>query len=186
MASDEIFFGSLKENRGWYFVEYPPPRPNFRYSTLQLTVVEPRETADVVVAMESEAREWLRRYPIPLMATAFSADDSVFSLQGIRSTNHLMAWAESKSQDFILRWDLLTSDALPAIALDRKWLRAAMRHVPHKTGSEIQREVADRVALQRAEWWLVFLWAVVVPLLPLQRWSGGVTYSASWYWATHS
>jgi hypothetical protein len=173
MAPDEISFGSLKEDRGWYYVEYSPPIADYRFSILQLSIVEPRDTAAVVVAMESEAREWLRRYPVPLMATTFSADSSVLSLRGVRPINHLMAWLESEGQKPVLRWEIVENDALPDIALNRDWLKEIFTDVPYKTGAEIHADVAERAASQRVGWWLVLVWAVVVPLAVavLEWWS---------------
>lgn len=173
MTPDEILFGSHKVDRGWYYVEYLPPITNYRFSILQLSVVEARDTAAVVAAMESEAKEWLRRYPVPLMATAFSADGSVLSLSDVRPINHLMAWLESESHEPVLRWELVENDVLPDIALNRDWLKEIFMDVPYKTGAEIQAEVAGRAASQRIGWWLVFVWAVIVPLsvAVLEWWS---------------
>lgn len=164
MALDEIRFGSLKEDRGWYYVEYSPPIVNYRFSILQLSVVNAHDTADVAAAMESEARDWLRRYPVPLMATAFSADGSVVSLSGARPIDHLMAWRESGSNAPTLRWELVENDVLPDVALNRKRLEEIFTDVPCKTGRELQAEVARRAASQKMGWWLVFVWAVVVPI----------------------
>jgi hypothetical protein len=62
----------VKENRGWYFVEYHPPVNNFKFVNLQLiiTIENPREM-DVVNAMEKELIEWLNQYPVPLYVSAF-------------------------------------------------------------------------------------------------------------------
>jgi hypothetical protein len=173
MTPDEIRFDSLKEDRGWYYVEYLPPIANYRFSTLQLSVVEARDTATVVAAMEFEAREWLRRYPVPLMGTAFSADGSVLSLSGVRPVDHLMAWSEPGCHEPVLRWEICGNDVLPDVALNRDWLKEVLADIPYKTGAEIQSEVAERAATQRVGWWLVFLWAVVVPVgvAVLEWWS---------------
>jgi hypothetical protein len=173
IAPDEIRFGSLKMDRGWYYVEYSPPLANYRFSMLQLSIVDARDTGAVVAAMESEARDWLRRYPVPLMATAFSADGSVLSLTGVRPINHLMAWLGSGSAEPVLRWELVENDLLPDIALNRDELENIFADVPYKTGREIQAEVAERAVSQRVGWWMVFVWAVVVPLgvAVLEWWS---------------
>jgi hypothetical protein len=173
MAPDEIRFGSLKEDRGWYYVEYSPPIASYRFSMLSLSIVDARDTGAVVAAMESEARDWLRRYPVPLMATAFSADGSVLSLSGVRPINHLIAWRGSGSSEPALRWELVENDLLPDIALDRDALEEIFTDVPYKTGREIQAEVAERAASQQVGWWMVFVWAVVVPLgvAVLEWWS---------------
>lgn len=173
MTPDKIRFDSIKEDRGWYYVDYSPPIANNCFSILQLSVVEACDIAAVVTAMESEAREWLRRYPVPLMATAFSADSSVLSLSGIRPINHLMAWLEPESHEPVIRWEFVGNDVLPDIALNRGWLEEVFTDIPYKTGAEIQAEVAERAASQRIGWWLVFVWAVAVPLgvAVLEWWS---------------
>lgn len=173
MAPDDIRFESLKEDRGWYYVEYLPAIADYRFSMLQLSIVDARDTGVVVAAMESEARDWLRRYPVPLMATAFSADGSVLSLTGVRPISHLMAWLESGGGEPVLRWELVENDVLPDIALNRDVRQDIFTGVPSKTGREIQAEVAEWVASRRIGWWLVFVWAVVVPLCvaALEWWS---------------
>ncbi len=173
MAPDDIRFGSLKEDRGWYFVEYSPPMPNYRFSMLQVSVVEARDAQAVATAMESEVREWLSRYPVPVMATAFSAEGSVLSLKGVRPIDNLMAWLEPAESQPVLRWELVENDALPEITHNREFLEEVFAGVPFKTGREIQEEVAKYVAAQKLGWWLVFVWAVLVPLgvAALEWWS---------------
>lgn len=173
MAPDDIRFGSLKEDRGWYFVEYTPPMSNYRFSMLQLSVVEARDAQTVATTMESEVREWLSRYPVPVMATAFSADGNVLSLKGVRPIDNLMAWFEPAESQPVLRWELVKNDALPDIALSREFLEEVFADLPSKTGREIQEEVAKYVAAQKVGWWLVFVWAVLVPLgiAVLEWWS---------------
>lgn len=173
MTPDDIHFGSLKEDRGWFFVEYSPPMANYRFSLLQLCIVEDRDAQAVALAMESEAKEWLRRYPVPVMATAFSADGTVFPLKGVRPIDNLMAWLDPRDSQPVLRWELVKNEVLPDIALDRRFLEGIFAGVPSKTGAEIQAQVAKDVAARKAGWWLVFVWAVVVPLgvAVLEWWS---------------
>jgi hypothetical protein len=173
MAPDDVRFGSLREHRGWYLVEYSPPMQNYLYSILQISVLEERGARAVVQALEAEARAWLQRYPIPLMATAFSADGSVLALNGARPTNYLMAWSEPLQAEPVLRWETVSNEVLPDIAKDRQFLEELFAAFPSKTGREIQAEVASHVVKRRVGWWLVFVWAVVVPITVavLEWWS---------------
>jgi hypothetical protein len=173
MAPDEVRFGSLKEDRGWYYVEYSPPIANYRFSVLKLSVVDTRDKEAVAAALESEAKHWLRRYAVPLMATAFSAEGSVLSLEGARPINHIMAWLDSGRPAPILRWALVENEVLPNTALNRRLLEAIFTDIPYKTGREIQAEAAKQAAALRVGWWGVFVWAVVVPLgvAVLEWWS---------------
>ena len=173
MAPDDIRFASVKEDRGWYFVEYFPPLSDFRFSVLQLSVVESRDANAVAKAMESEARDWLGRYPVPLMATAFSLDGDVFPLKSTRPTDHLIAWSNPAQSKETLRWKLVADAELPAVALDREYLKKIFANAPSKTGREIQAETQKHIAARKVRWWIVFLWAVVVPLgvAVLEWWS---------------
>lgn len=173
MAPNDIRFGSLKEDRGWFFVEYSPPMANYRFSLLQLSVVEERDAQAVASAMESEAREWVKRYPVPVMVTSFSADGSIFSLKGVRPIDNLMAWLDAEESQPVLRWELVKNEVLPDTALNREFLRDIFANVPSKTGAEIQEQVAKDLAARKVGWWLVFIWAVMVPLgvAVLEWWS---------------
>ncbi|MFA5913779.1 MAG: hypothetical protein WC830_09525 [Burkholderiales bacterium] len=173
MAPDDVRFESLKEDRSWYFVEYTPPMANHRFSTLSICVVEEQDAQAVASVMEKEAREWLSRYPVPVMATAFSADESVFSLKGVRPIDHLISWLDPESSRPILRWELVKDGVLPDSAPNRAFLQKIFAGVPSKTGAEIQDEVAKDIAARKVGWWLVFVWAVLVPLgvAVLEWWS---------------
>jgi hypothetical protein len=164
LARDEIRFGSLKEDRGWYFVKYSPPMTNYRFSLLQLSIVEMQGAPAIANVMESEAREWLSRYPVPVMVTAFSADDTVLSLKGVRPTDNLMAWLKSADCQPVLRWELVNDDVLPDMALNRDFLRETFAMLPYKTGAQVRAEVSKHIAAQKVGWWLVFVWAVIVPV----------------------
>jgi hypothetical protein len=173
MAPDDIRFESLKEDRDWYFVEYSPPMANYRFSLLLLSVVESRDAQAVATAMESEVGEWLGRYPVPVMAIAFSSDGSVLSLKGVRPIDHLIAWLDPAQSHPVLRWELVENDSLPDVALNQEFLKDIFANVPSKTGRDIQEEVVKHIAAQKVGWWLVFVWAVLVPLgiAVLEWWS---------------
>jgi len=173
MAPDDIRFASIKEDRDWYFVEYFPPLPNYRFSVLQLSILEPHDADAVAATMEAEAKRWLARYPVPLMATAFSLDGDVLPLKSARPVDHLLAWPDLVRSTEVLRWELVPDEELPAIALDRSFLREVFSNIPSKTGSKIRDEAVKHIAAQKLGWWLVFLWAVVVPLgvAVLEWWS---------------
>lgn len=173
MAPDEIRFDSLKEDRGWYYVEYSPPIANYRFSMLQLSIVDEHDTGTVVAALESEVRSWLRRYPVPIMATAFSADGNVFLLRGVRPIDSLLAWLKEESPEPVLCWELVGNEVLPDIALDKVRLKEIFADVPYRTGREILAKAAKHATSRRVGWWVFFVWAVAVPLgvAVLEWWS---------------
>lgn len=173
MDPDDIRFTSIKEDRNWYFVEYLPPLPGFRFSVLQLSILESRDVGEIAAAMEREATEWVSRYPVPLMVMAFSLDESFLPLLDARPVDHLLAWPETTTAKTILRWEIVKDDELPTVALDRNYLKQIFSGVPYKTGREIRAAADKHFAAQRVGWWLVFVWAIVVPLVVavLEWWS---------------
>lgn len=173
MTHDDVRFSTIKEDRGWYFVEYSPPFPRHKFAILQLTVLEQRPAQAVASAMESEATHWITRYPIPLMAMAYSLDESVFPLEPARPVDHLIAWHVAEKPDIILRWELVPDNELPADALNQDNLLKIFSDVPHRTGHEIANQAARKLTQLRLGWWIVFVWAVVVPLgvAVLEWWS---------------
>jgi hypothetical protein len=170
---EDVRFESLKEDRDWYFVEYSPPLARYRFSIVQLSCVEPKDVATVAEAMETEARAWLKRYPIPVMVTAFSPAGDVISLGGVRPNDNLMAWDQYPTAEPTLQWRLVPNDELPDIALDRDFVESLFASVPHKTRREIEEDARQHERVTRVGWWLVFVWAVVVPLVVaiLEWWS---------------
>jgi len=146
--------------------------PDYRFSTLQLSIVEPRDANTVAAAMESEATLWLNRYPAPIMVNAFTIDGDVFSLESVRPINHLIAWSNNNNKN-VLRWELVPDSELPSVALDRNFLKQTFSDIPYKTGLDIQINFSKEMAKLKAGWRIVFLWAVVVPLFVavLEWWS---------------
>lgn len=173
MAPEDIRFESIKEDRGWYFVEYSPPIPNYPFSMLSLTVVKQRDIEAVAVAMESETRSWLRRFPFPVMTSAFGLDESLIPLSPIRPIDHLMAWIDPKTSKPVLRWELVANEELPDIAHDRAFIRKVFATIPYKTGAEIRDAAMKSIASRKMGQRLIFIWAVVVPLgvAVLEWWS---------------
>lgn len=170
---DDIKFASIKEDRDWYFVEYFPPLPGNRFSILQLSILESRDVSEIAAAMELEAIAWVSRFPVPLMATAFNLDGSVLALSNLRPVDHLLAWPETTTAKTILRWEIVKDEELPAVALDRNYLMQIFSGISYKTGQEIRAAADKQLAALRVGWWLVFVWAVVVPLMVavLEWWS---------------
>lgn len=171
MTPDEIRYDSIKASRGWYYVGYSPPVLDFPFSTLQLTIEQDAEREVVAVAMESEAREWVSRYPVPVMVAAFALDEILIKLEGVRPCDHLMAWPSNDGVE--MQWRLVPNDELPTTARNKALMRDLFVAVPQRTGAEIRAAALEHAKQVRAGWWLVFAWAVVVPLgvAVLEWWS---------------
>jgi hypothetical protein len=163
---EQLRFETVKQDRGWYFVEYLPPNPGVRFATLSLTIPgEPRPPEDIAKAMEAELIIWLKKYPIPVMVSAFDASGSLLYLDGARPCSHLTGFLHPETFDIVRDWRLHRDEELPKDALDKSYLEEIYADIPSRTKSEIREKVAEDAAKFRIGWWVVFLWAGIVPAI---------------------
>ncbi|MDM7933780.1 MAG: hypothetical protein QUS08_00135, partial [Methanothrix sp.] len=47
-----LFFDTIREDRGWFFVEYHPPMVGSLFAQLTLVIPEDRSPFEVAIAME--------------------------------------------------------------------------------------------------------------------------------------
>lgn len=172
--TDQLFFEPVKEDRGWYFVEYRSPISGYLFATLQVVILQTtRMVEDIAVTMEAELVIWLERYPVPIMVSAFDNTGNVVSLRGHRPCGHLIGFIDKKAKKVIREWRLLTNDELPNDALDSSYLRKIYEGIPFKTKQQLHKEALKKAKQLRFGWWIVFVWAVVVPagVAILEWWS---------------
>jgi len=165
MDTEKLFFGQVNENRGWYFVEYSPPIDSSRFAMLKVVVPDETNKAKIVQAMETELRGWLRRYPIPLMVSAFDAAGSLIHLEPIKDCNFLMGFVPKGQVTASLNWRLLKDEELPDDALYRNYLKTLYSDIPFRTNRDIERECKKHTRMVLSIKWLVFFATIVVPLL---------------------
>lgn len=163
MDVNKLFFGTIKEDRGWYFVEYKPPIPSYRFATLSLVVPEAVDVAKVMGAMETELKTWLARYPIPVMVSAFDGKGDLYDLRTVRGSSHLIGFINKTSQEVCQFWQLLEDKEIPADALDAGYLRKIYSNIPYKTPDDLRRERQSELKRLRIGWTTVLIWAVIVP-----------------------
>lgn len=160
---EQIFFEKIKEDRGWYFVEYAPPNPSYRFATLQLVIPGKATTKTIAEAMEVELRHWLGRYPIPIMVSAFDAKGDLVDLTNVRESDHLIGFLAEDGKTVLPYWRLLKDDELPDRALDQAYLKSVYAGISFKTTGDIQSNAEKYRKTLRLGWFIVFVWAVIVP-----------------------
>ncbi len=163
MPSEKLFFKEVKEDRGWYFVEYKPPIPLYRFATLNVVLPEPAGTDKIVLAMETEAEKWLERYPIPLMVSAFDETGTLCTLTGSRPSNHLIAYKLPEGTTKAL-WQMIDMNELPADALDAGYLRRTYSDIPYRTTAEIADGIRRDAKAHRLLKGMLFFWLVIIPV----------------------
>ncbi len=165
MKNSELHFESLKESRGWYFVEYAPPIAGNPFALVQLTILSESDATDsgrIATAMEQELCVWLERYGVPLMVSSFDAKGDLISLN---PSSHLMGRKNERGEmDKI--WGLFESKDLPPLSSDI--LLSIYDDISYRTSEDI-RAAADlsfkrnKQGFQIALALLIF-WLVVVPV----------------------
>lgn len=135
MSSDKIY-QSIKESRGWYFVEYRPPVGTNKFATLDLVIIEKADKTAICNEMEKELRNWLSRYPIPLFVTAFDEEGDRYDFSEIKSCNHLMGYV-SEDGKINIHWQLLRDDEIPNISLNQEYLDKVYTNLDFNTYAEL-------------------------------------------------
>jgi hypothetical protein len=162
--TDEIRFQPIKEARTGYFVEYYPPVSGERFANLYLIFLEKPEPNAVCKAMEHEFIHWVNRYPLPIMASSFDEAGDLYYLEKEKGCNHLIGYVASDGS-IKKHWQLIKDEELPEKALDTNYLMTLYKGVPFSRQSEKKVAWEKRVRKIQAGWYIVFVWAVVVPAI---------------------
>jgi len=166
MKLERIRFEKKEEHRGWYMVEYLPPIDSFRFATINLVVLQSVDCAKIVEAMESEARLWLARYPVPVMVSAFDEREDLIDLKPAKECNHLIAFFPRLNALASIRWELLKDEELPAEALDLDYLKKVYHDIPFRmwTNEDVLRVEREQRRTTTTAWLILFVWLVAIPL----------------------
>lgn len=163
-GSERLFFDSVKEHRGVYFVEYHPPVANHKFATLDLVFAGAFDPRSVAHLMQVELHVWLRRYPVPLMVSAWAADENLIEVNATKST-HLVGWVEER--EISSSWQLSDLDEfLKSVPANQDW-RATYRDIGVRTAAQVkanaersvEKEQRQIFALKRT----LVLWLSVLP-----------------------
>lgn len=158
-----LYFDSVKQDRGHYFVKYSPPSPAIPFATLQLTFPGEVTLEDAARAMELEATEWVRRYHIATAVSAFGCNGDSFELEKVRPFDWLAACPNEAGQGVTLAWRLLKAGEYPDPPWSEDRLRAVFSDIPCRTKQEVrQRAIRNAKAMRRGIFQLA-LWAAGVP-----------------------
>lgn len=167
VEEEELRFESLKESRGWYFVEYAPPYSAHPVAMLHLTILNDEDVSDqarIASAMEDELTEWLKRYSVPMMVSSFNAAGDLIHLEPEKTSDHLIG---RRLESGVLEsfWGLLDGRTLPTCSPEE--LRRIYHDIPFRTGEQIRAEAEASLEITKAavRWGIALLvfWLVVIP-----------------------
>jgi len=164
MKSSGLHFDSIKESRGWYFVDYAPPIAGHPFATIELVILSDSDAVDLIRvadAMEEELSRWLERYDVPLMISAFDAKGNLISL---KQSSHLMGRRNEQGEvDQI--WGLIESRELPPLPPEA--LREIYHDIPFRTRDEIRSAANQSLKHTKFAVWvsmaLLIIWLVAIP-----------------------
>lgn len=162
---DTIRFEPIKEDRGPYFVEYHVPNEGEPFAVVFLVFTQAAEAKTVAKAMEDELEHWSKRYPVPIMATAFNDTEDVIHLKPVRSESHLIGWIDSTGQPR-LHWRLLKNEEIPSRPFTKAMLLDTYADIPYavSTAEDKSKSFANSIRQNRIIRNIVILWFVAIPI----------------------
>lgn len=162
-SEGEIYFQSIKQDHGWYFVEYLPPIPGYKFSAVNLMVLDTKIDRVIASAMEKEALIWLSKYPVPFLLTAFD-ENGVVKVKGSSKDSHITAWRDPTTGEQIVRWGIVPDAELPDIALDRQELKRIYSDFPYTTQEDLRQQTLEQIRANRKIRLVLFAWYIAIPL----------------------
>jgi hypothetical protein len=154
----------IKESRGWYFIEYYPPKNGYRFANLHLVITGDTNPNKIAIAMEQEARIWLKRYPIPIMIASFDNTGMLYDLNNTRSSNFLISFFD-KDNKVQFYWESIKNEEMPDTALNQEYVDQLYSNLVYKTDTELNIERRRYFKQLNTGRIIFFIWIVIIPAI---------------------
>lgn len=163
----QMYFDKRKEDRGWYFVEYSPPRPKSRFAHLVLVVYDNNHTdlSEISEAAEQESREWISRYDVPVFTCAVDHKEENIIFTEILPSNFLIAFRNPNSEIVECHWEQLKDNQIPGMALNQEYLKRIYSDISFRTKDDISKTQMQKTKRMKLGLAIIFAWIVIVPAL---------------------
>lgn len=161
--TEKVYFDSIKEKHMTFFIEYHPPMHNVPFATLQINYVRPVKTKDVIAQLELHAMIWAKKYPIPVMATAFDVDGDLISLSNEKESSSLIVI--ERNGRYENHWRSLENNEFPIKAIDTTFLLSVYPDIDYRTQTEITAAAYENIKPMRHLKVILLIWAVFIPAL---------------------
>lgn len=167
-SSEELYFDDLTEDQGPYFIRYHPPSPGCWFANLTLNFTHEVELCEVIKATKSESTRWFKRYPVPIMASAWDEYGNSIPINEEDGRDHFwLTWMEPASNSLSHSWH---TDDLPNFFNTHSPqfdLRNIYADIPYRTDSEVQEAVTKDAKIKSYgnRIWTVatVFWFVIIP-----------------------
>ena len=88
--------------------------------------------------METELATWLRRYPVPIIVSAFTDSGDLLHVSAVRACDHLIGWLDSATTAPCVHWRIVPLAELPPLISRRLLFDGCISDVPFRTGGSTQ------------------------------------------------
>lgn len=161
-----VFRNAIKEHRQSYFVSYQPADVRYSFALIQLTFLdEHTDVAQVKHAVEYELNYWLRRYPLPVMASAYNAKEDLIEVSPKTGQSLLMGFVDRKTGDVLSRWWGHEIEELPTEQMAPEYQTRVYKGIPFRLRSQVRREALNHARTMGRGIRVAVFFLVGVPLL---------------------
>jgi hypothetical protein len=159
-----VFRDEIKETRGTYYVTYQAADARYDRAFLQVTVSEPNFSPEAVCRiLEQELGKWLKKYPVPVWATAWDVKED-----GIKNPSNdesiLMGYADTKG-NVIQKWGIIQSSEFPPAQSKADYLARVYSDVKFQLQEEVRKSAKRKWRQTAVIGKAVVLFMVVIPFL---------------------
>lgn len=160
--AERIYFDQIKEKTDSYFLEYSPPVGSIPFASLTVTYVSDVSGERAATDLENLTKEWVTRYPVPVMASAFDRQGELVNLENVRPISHLFTIMEGGAPRY--RWELLKDEEFPEELKNPEYLIKIYSDLHYRTQNEVSAQARENMKPIRAAKRLLIVWSVFVPL----------------------
>ena len=141
---------------GSYFVEYTPASPGNYLAMLVLVYVgETPDSGTITAHIEKEFDAWIRKFPVPLMASAVDSSGSNIHLRGEEDARFLTGYRDGDR--IVSKWGLYKDSEIPEHLKKLEHRIKVYENLEAVTKQEVQAGQAERRKIVRMGWFLVLV-----------------------------
>jgi hypothetical protein len=163
---DGILRDKIREHRDKYFVVYHPADTTLPFANVSLVFPHNgNDTKTVKRCMEDEAEHWVKRFPVPIMVSAFDAKEDLIHFAEDYRESFLVAYIDPPTGRVTRVWGVTDSNKLPADQSEPEYLKRVYKDVPYRLQEEIRQKVEREARSTGRAIRLILFFMFVVPVL---------------------
>lgn len=141
-----VFRKAIDAHRDTYYVRYQPADARYSFALLQLTFLDAQPDVDAVrLTVEQELAYWLKRYPVPAMASAYDTKEDLIHVFLDTRSSLLMGFVDAQSGETVCKWGGYEDDELPSVQFEAEYQNGVYGDLPSRLKSEVRQEAYRQV-----------------------------------------